>query len=319
MVTGAGQGVGRGIALALAEEGARVAVVGRTAAKCEAVAAEITDRGKDAVAIRADATQRADVDVCVAEVRGRLGPISCLVNAAQQMHYTPLRRLTELELEAVWQSGAVGSLRFMQACFDDLRACRGSVIDVGSGSGLTARPAMGAYASVKEALRTMSRVAAGLGTRAFYRNFSTKDDLLLEMFRRDREAVLAQLREIVARAETPIEALRLWMTHMFDLVSDPRRRKRMATFYSEEMRRTPGYPRELELFATAEQAALAAILHRGRADGTFTECSPESDARSIRAAFEAAFLDRFHQKSTTDVADDVEHLMGFVLHGVGAV
>ena len=158
---------------------------------------------------------------------------------------------------------------------------------------------------------------AGLGTRAFYRNFSTKHDLLLEMFRRDREAVLAQLREVVARAETPIEALRLWMTHMFDIITDPRRRKRMATFYSDEMRRTPGYPRELELFATAEEAALAAILHRGRADGTFTACTPEADARSIRAAFEAAFLDRFQQKSTTNAADDIEQLLGFVLRGLG--
>jgi AcrR family transcriptional regulator len=160
---------------------------------------------------------------------------------------------------------------------------------------------------------------AGLGTRAFYRNFGTKHDLLLEMFRRDREVVLAQLREIVARAETPVDALRLWMTHMFEIVSDTRRRKRMATFYSEELRRTPGYPRELELFATAEEAALAAILHRGRADGTFTQCSPEADARSIRAAFEAAFLNRFNQKTTTGIADDVEQLLGFVLRGVGAV
>ena len=171
----------------------------------------------------------------------------------------------------------------------------------------------GSSASITEILEE-----AGLGTRAFYRNFSTKDDLLLEMFRRDREAVLAQLREVIARAETPIDALRLWMTHMFAIISDPRRRKRMATFYSDEMRRTPGYPRELELFATAEQAALAAILHRGKADGTFTECSPEADARSIRAAFEAAFLNRFNQKSTTGVADDVEQLLGFVLRGVGA-
>ena len=160
---------------------------------------------------------------------------------------------------------------------------------------------------------------AGVGTRAFYRNFSTKHDLLLEMFRRDREAVLAQLREVVARAETPIEALQQWMTHMFDIIADPRRRKRMATFYSEEMRRTPGYSRELELVATSEEAALAAILHKGRADGSFTACTPESDARSIRAAFEAAFLDRFRQKSTTDIAGDVEQLLGFVLRGLGAV
>jgi AcrR family transcriptional regulator len=172
----------------------------------------------------------------------------------------------------------------------------------------------GTSASINEILDE-----AGLATRAFYRNFSTKHDLLLEMFRRDREAVLAEIRATVARAETPVEALRQWMTHMFALTSDPRRRKRVATFYSEEMRRTPGYGRELELFATAEQAALAAILHQGRANGTFTACNPESDARSVRAAFEAAFLDRFNQKSSADAAEDVEQLLAFVLRGVGAV
>jgi AcrR family transcriptional regulator len=172
----------------------------------------------------------------------------------------------------------------------------------------------GSSASITEILDE-----AGLGTRAFYRNFDTKHDLLLEMFRRDREAVSAHLREVVARAETPVDALRAWMTHMFEIVADPRRRKRVATFYSEEMRRTPGYYRELELVATAEEAALAAILHRGRAEGMFTMCVPEADARSIRAAFDAAFLNRFQQKATGDVADDIEHLLGFVLRGVGYV
>lgn len=171
----------------------------------------------------------------------------------------------------------------------------------------------GSSASITEILNE-----AALGTRAFYRNFNTKHDLLLEMFRRDREAVLAQLREVVAKADTPVDALRSWMTHMFEIISDPRRRKRVATFYSEEMRRTPGYAREVELFTTAEEAALAAILHRGRADGSFAACTPETDARSIRAAFEAAFLDRFQQKSTADAADEVEQLLGFVLRGLGA-
>ncbi|OCB24389.1 TetR family transcriptional regulator [Mycobacterium malmoense] len=159
---------------------------------------------------------------------------------------------------------------------------------------------------------------AGLGTRAFYRNFSTKHDLLLEMFRRDREAVQAQLREVVARAQTPVEALRSWMLHMFELVSNPRRRKRVAIFYSEELRRTPGYARELEIITAADQASIAAILHRGKAEGIFTACTPEADARSIRAAFEAALLDRFYQKSTAGAAEEVEHLLGFVLRGLGA-
>ena len=172
----------------------------------------------------------------------------------------------------------------------------------------------GSSASITEILDE-----AGLGTRAFYRNFSTKHDLLLEMFRRDREAVLAQLREVVAKAETPSDALRAWMEHMFEIVSNQRRRKRVATFYSEEMRRTPGYWAELELFVKAEEAAIAAILHRGKAEGTFTACSPEADARSIRAAFEAAFVNRFQRKGTTEVSVEVDQLLSFVLRGIGAV
>jgi hypothetical protein len=131
--------------------------------------------------------------------------------------------------------------------------------------------------------------------------------------------VLAELAEIVALAGDPVDALRQWMTFVFALTSDPRRRKRVATFYSEEMRRTPGYAREVELFSTAEQSALAAILHEGRASGVFTACTPESDARTVRAALEAAFEVRFNQKSTTDPAGAVEQLMGFVLRGLGAV
>jgi NAD(P)-dependent dehydrogenase (short-subunit alcohol dehydrogenase family) len=160
LVTGAGQGVGRGVALAIAAEGAQVAVVGRTVAKCESVAAEIRERSGTAVAVGCDVTQRADVQRCVVDVREALGPVSILVNAAQSTVYTSLRKLTEEDLDAVWQSGYVGTLRFMQECFDDLRRTRGCVVNFGSGSGLTANAAMGAYASVKEAVRTMSRVAA---------------------------------------------------------------------------------------------------------------------------------------------------------------
>ena len=160
LVTGAGQGIGRGVALALAAEGAHVAVAGRTVVKCESVADEIGRRGGTAVAVALDVTDRADVDRAVAEVRERLGPVQVLVNVAQVTHFGSIRRITEEELDEQWQSGPVGTLRCMQACFEDLRATGGCVVNFGSGSGLTAQPAMGGYAAVKEALRTLSRVAA---------------------------------------------------------------------------------------------------------------------------------------------------------------
>jgi NAD(P)-dependent dehydrogenase (short-subunit alcohol dehydrogenase family) len=160
LVTGAGQGIGRGVVLALAKEGARVGVAGRTLGKCEAVAQEIEQLGGTAMPVEMDVTTREAVDAGVARVRERLGPIQILVNSAQITHYASIRNLTEELLDDMWQSGPLGTLRTMQACFDDLRATRGSVVNFSSGSTTTVAPAMGGYAAVKEALRTLSRAAA---------------------------------------------------------------------------------------------------------------------------------------------------------------
>ena len=160
VVTGAGSGVGRGIALALAGEGARVAVTGRTVAKCESVAAEIAARGGTAFALRCDVRSRADVDASVAATVARWERIDTLVNSAQSIAYGPIRRITEADGELTWQSGPMGSLRTMQACLPHLRQTRGSVINVASGSGIEAQAGMGMYAMTKEAIRTLTRVAA---------------------------------------------------------------------------------------------------------------------------------------------------------------
>jgi NAD(P)-dependent dehydrogenase (short-subunit alcohol dehydrogenase family) len=60
----------------------------------------------------------------------------------------------------MYQSGPMGCLRFMQACFDQLRATKGCVINLGSGSSIQPHPAMSGYAMAKEAIRVLSRVAA---------------------------------------------------------------------------------------------------------------------------------------------------------------
>ncbi|NKT91559.1 SDR family NAD(P)-dependent oxidoreductase, partial [Rhodococcus hoagii] len=83
LVTGAGQGIGRGIALALAAEGARVAVVGRTLSKVVDTADEIVRRGGDAVALQCDVTDAERIDAVVADVVDRYGGLSILVNNAQ--------------------------------------------------------------------------------------------------------------------------------------------------------------------------------------------------------------------------------------------
>src|SRR5260370_18149080 len=80
IVTGSGQGIGRGIALALAAEGAAVALVGRTEAKLLAVAAEIAKPGGTALPIVADVTRPPDIRPSVAHTAGALGGIRLLVD-----------------------------------------------------------------------------------------------------------------------------------------------------------------------------------------------------------------------------------------------
>ena len=95
LVTGAGQGVGQGIAWALAAEGASVAVAGRTVAKLEATCAEIARRGGTAFAVECDVKQLDSLERCVVRVVERFGRINILVNNAQEVPLGPLNDVSE--------------------------------------------------------------------------------------------------------------------------------------------------------------------------------------------------------------------------------
>src|SRR3954468_13580461 len=95
IVTGAGQGVGRGIALALAAEGAAVVVAGRTLSKCEAVAAEIVAAGGAAMPLPRDVKDPEQIDLCVASTLDRFGRIDIMVNNAQEVPRGQLLDVTD--------------------------------------------------------------------------------------------------------------------------------------------------------------------------------------------------------------------------------
>lgn len=160
IVTGGGQGVGRGVALAVAKEGARVAVLGRTVSKCDAVVDEIAAFGGTAIAVECDVGHRDRIETSVARVVAEWGRIDLLVNNAQSMFYASIRKLTDDQMDEMWQSGPMAAFRFMQICFPNLRESKGCVINMGSGSGILPAAAMSGYAMAKEAERTLSRVGA---------------------------------------------------------------------------------------------------------------------------------------------------------------
>ncbi|MFT7403602.1 SDR family NAD(P)-dependent oxidoreductase [Zhongshania sp.] len=160
VVTGGGQGVGAGIAFALAAEGATVAVLGRTLATLEATCAEIHRRGGDAQAFVCDVTEADDIDAAVLEIVDEFGGVDILVNNAQIVPLGNILEINEDEYLDGMDSGPLATLRFMKACYPFLRG-EGSVVNLASSAAMRSDSAgFGAYAAAKEATRALSRAAA---------------------------------------------------------------------------------------------------------------------------------------------------------------
>lgn len=160
IVTGAGQGVGQGIAYALAGEGATIVVAGRTLDKCETTVAEIVRRGGAGLALRCDVTVEADVVACVASTVAAYGTVDILVNNAQEVFITPLLDATRDQFNRSWQSGPLAAFSFMQQCHQYL-VNGGVIINLATAASLRPDPdTYGLYASVKEAMRMLTRTAA---------------------------------------------------------------------------------------------------------------------------------------------------------------
>lgn len=120
VVTGAGKGIGRAIAIALAEAGADVALGARTAADIEAVAEEIRARGRRALAVPTDATSMAALENLAAQAVAELGPVGIWVSNAGGIPDGNPRYLTktteaswdaqvDLNLKAVWMGAVVAA------------------------------------------------------------------------------------------------------------------------------------------------------------------------------------------------------------------
>jgi hypothetical protein len=161
IVTGAGQGIGAGIALAAAAEGAHVVAAGRTFEKVEAMAAQIEERGVQSLAVKCDVRRYDEVQATIAATVEKFGRIDGVVNNAQMVALGPVLEITENDARRTWESGFLGSLWFMQLAYPELVKSKGSVVNLGTGSALrNDLPGFALYAGTKEMIRTMTRMAA---------------------------------------------------------------------------------------------------------------------------------------------------------------
>jgi NAD(P)-dependent dehydrogenase (short-subunit alcohol dehydrogenase family) len=154
VVTGGGRGIGRAIAQALADAGAAVAVIGRTAAPLEECAAAIIAAGGRALALSADVIDRAAVERRIRETEQRLGPVDLLVNNAGLL--TTLGPFWETDPDEYWRMFEVnlrGALLCSHAVVPGMVARgTGRIINVASGAGVRPFPYHSGYATSKAAL-----------------------------------------------------------------------------------------------------------------------------------------------------------------------
>ena len=161
-VTGAGRGIGRTVALALAEQGAAVALVSRTQNEVERAAEEIRARGSTAIASLLDVSNWDMVDWTAQQIEAALGPIDILINNAGVLE--PLGKLWETDPE---QAGRLFDINLAGAYYG-LRAVlpgmvqrgRGVVVNISSSAAARIAPGWSVYAASKAGLDQLTRSVA---------------------------------------------------------------------------------------------------------------------------------------------------------------
>jgi NAD(P)-dependent dehydrogenase (short-subunit alcohol dehydrogenase family) len=162
IVTGAGQGIGRGIALHLTRGGACVVVAEWKAHRAERTVAEIEAEGGTAMASVCDISDKSAVDAMVASTVERFGRVDALVNNAQTFRPTaPMATVSSDDVDVFYESGVKGTLWAMQAVRPHMAAAGwGRIVNFASAAGITGMRGYGAYNASKEAIRALTRTAA---------------------------------------------------------------------------------------------------------------------------------------------------------------
>jgi AcrR family transcriptional regulator len=124
---------------------------------------------------------------------------------------------------------------------------------------------------------------AALSTRAFYRHFETKEDVIRSLYERDADSFGAHLSRRVESAADPEEALSIWVFEMLGLGYDRRRAERMSALRSPMVLRVVAGTRAQQLGSQVLVEPLRTVLEQGLACGWFPNADPEIDMRLIRA------------------------------------
>jgi len=162
LVTGASQGIGRGIALRLARDGANLALVDIKADKLEAVKAEVEAHGVKATTFTADVSNRDQIFAAVEHAEKELGGFDVIVNNAGIAQVKPLDDVRPDDLDRIFRINIDGVVWGIQAAAAKFKARghKGKIINASSIAGHDGFAMLGVYSATKFAVRALTQAAA---------------------------------------------------------------------------------------------------------------------------------------------------------------
>src|SRR5471032_1003150 len=158
---------------------------------------------------------------------------------------------------------------------------------------------------------------AGLSTRAFYRHFASKSDLLLAIYDHEVDRYRPLLQRRLDAATTPREGLEAWIDELLAAAFEPRRGERTRSMFTWAIPLQQEFPTEFAAVRAALTDPLEAVLEAGRADGSFPRAEPERDAKFIRA-LTWDLVEEHLSGTEIDATDARDQVLRFCLPALGA-
>lgn len=167
LVTGGGAGMGKATSLRLARDGRAVGVIDIDGAAATAVATEINESGGKAIALRADVSDRAQIEDAVAKVRQELGSVTILINNAAVENFCPFPEITEGVWDRLMAVNLKGNYVLIQTVLPDMLAAGwGRIVNLSAIGAQIGAPNMALYTATKGGVIAMTRsLAVELGPK----------------------------------------------------------------------------------------------------------------------------------------------------------
>jgi NAD(P)-dependent dehydrogenase (short-subunit alcohol dehydrogenase family) len=161
LITGGGRGIGAAIAKALAAQGAKVTLLGRTAATLQTLAAELTAGGAQVFCAAADVGKRESLDAAFVAARGNFGRIDILINNAGQAISGPITKRDDALWDNMLATNLSGTYFGIQNALPEmLQGGFGRIVNIASTAGLTGYAYVAAYCAAKHGVVGLTRAVA---------------------------------------------------------------------------------------------------------------------------------------------------------------